>query len=131
MATAYAEHNQVKWTGTRPGIVGNQIIEYGMGDAAIDYIYTVPANKILLIFHTELYCEYSGGSAQGSFNLYDDTPALWKTIHISFSISAAQVTNVVSDRYIPIELPAGYHVGLVGTANVDAYGHVEGILIDA
>ena len=130
MAILHREPNQVKWIGVRPGHNGEQVIE---GDTAVNVlktIYTVPADKILLLnnYVATIYCAAGGN---GSVMIYNAVPALYRTLVLM--PATANDNGFVSVSFpMPIELSEGFSIrALTTAANIDLWVTINGILIDA
>ena len=130
MATVHREPNQVKWIGVRPGHNGDQIHEYGTAVGATTVVYTVPADKILLLFGFNLItsCTVAGTASLG---IYTAVPALHRylsagTVRANFSMTISQ------DYVVPIEIAAAYSIRAISPAGtLDITACINGILIDA
>jgi len=133
LPVVWNENNQVKWVGIRPGYTGDHLTADGLVANGVVDIYTVPANKILLLFNSEVALAVNGAGAFYAFlNIYNAVPAI---IHICNRVIGAGATatgqsNVV--RFVPYPLPAGYKIEL-SCIGVPTYGaaDIEGILVDA
>ena len=129
MATVHREPNQVKWIGVRPGHNGEQILEHNQASNNTVIIYTVPADKLLLIFDYFISL-YGAVNVQGTLALYTDVPALWKYLYDG----AVRANNDISIAHnygiIPVELPAGYSIRITSTAVAAVTAGIHGILID-
>ena len=127
MATVHREPNQVKWIGVRPGHKGEEIIK-NIDLAASAIVYTVPADKLLLLF------DWSIGIIQNVNNgsrlqLRTAVPVVYAELfYVTSGINTAgQVAS--QSLNIPIEIPATYDIYV--TCAVVTRGYIHGILIDA
>ena len=130
MATVYREPNQVKWIGVRPGHNGEQVIESDETTNVLSAIYTVPADKILLLFGYGLDV-WSTVASAGSFYIYDATPAIWRILG-RITVGANSGRSVPKSLYPPIELAEDYSLRIItnnAACIINAYIH--GVLIDA
>ena len=130
MATAHREPNQVKWIGVRPGHNGEQIIEFNTATNATVIIYTVPADKILLLngFNSNIW-----SSANGTCYLqwWDAVPALYRNL-ASQQALASSAYSTKNDYMMPLELDAGHSLRIVSpAATLIIKSTIWGILIDA
>jgi len=131
--TVYAEQNQARWQGIRPGIVGDPINRSVVATDVLTILYTVPANKILLLFNSWFFARFSTAAVNASLAIRDDGDALVYTL--------ASVRATVADyplpfgavaRYIPIEVIAAYDVYVFEDADGSMMSAgIEGVLIDA
>ncbi len=132
-ATVYAEHNQVKWVGVRPGVEGEQIVKSGEQANGTNVLYTVPAGKVLLIFQTYvtgIATAASGGRAQ--LRHTTDVPATIYMFGNVLTNADNGGTSIVLARFVPYECLAGTLISLYSSvAAIIAGGGFEGILIDA
>ena len=126
MATVFREPNQVKWIGVRPGHKGEEIIK-NIDLAASAIVYTVPADKLLLLF------DWSIGIIQNVNNgsrlqLRTAVPVVYAELfYVTSGINTAgQVAS--QSLNIPIEIPATYDIYVTCTAVTR--GYIHGILID-
>ena len=128
------EANQVKWVGVRPGYYGQQIlISESRVNTVKQLMYTVPAGKVLLIFHTSVTLSINGvGAFESWIWIEDDGAATYHYVGYVKGCGATANNNSVSDRFSPLIVPAGYTLNLscIGPTNY-ATCDIEGILVDA
>jgi len=130
MAIVFREPNQVKWIGVRPGHNGEQILENDTAINVLTSIYVVPADKLLLLFAYDVSV-YSGVAATGYFYIYDDTPAIFKSLAVR-SVAAAGTDSSCQGLWVPIEIPAAYSLRIItSNAGCSIRVCIHGILIDA
>jgi hypothetical protein len=130
--TTYKEKNRVHWIGVRPAIIGEQISLYGSATNGTTLIYTVPADKMLLLFN-----DWAGGywpaAAGGSFSFFVRNAAdveVFRILSGGLTI-AGTLTRDRLARYIPFEVQEGFDVCISSdNPNCQAYAGFEGILID-
>ena len=128
----FNEDNQVKRIGIRPGYSGSQIVSNGNVNNAVLTLYTVPANKVLLLF-TSYLTLYNAGASAGlaSLVLYDETPILYYTVHQMVSLNNSIAIPIVLSRQSPLEVQELHLVAVrSNVVNCHSYGGFEGILID-
>ena len=126
MATVHREPNQVKWVGVRPGHNGEQVLN--LIDRAVNaLLYTVPADKILLIFSWQIGI---GTAAAGNARLQLETAVPAVYYELGNCLNGAGLTSANSQQalWVPIEVPATYRIYL--TTNIACLGGIHGILID-
>lgn len=132
-AITWNDINQANYVGIRPGYYGLQVTAYGVSSNNVVVIYTVPADKILLIFTSYL----SGNAApatwlNGYLSLRNAVPA---NVHVIHNISA--YNNGVANpgpvsRFSPLACPSLYSIVVESTGVAcSATGGFEGILVDA
>ena len=128
--TVHREPNRVKWIGVRPGHEGEQILEHGTANNATVIIYTVPADKLLLLYGFSYNVSGTGGGI-GYLSIYTAVPAVHR--HLVYGNFSANTTIGFSRNYsIPIEIVAGYSVRVLSPAVTMYVGvSIDGILIDA
>ena len=130
MATVHREPNQVKWIGVRPGHNGDQVLENDTAINVLKTIYTVPADKLLFLFAYDIGV-YSGAAATAYFYIYDDTPAIFKSLAVR-PVTANTAVSSSQGLWVPIEIPEGYSLRLItSVAGCAIYVSIHGILIDA
>ena len=127
--TVHREPNRVKWIGVRPGHEGEQILKSATVVNGNATLYTVPADKLLLLFNWGFS---AGASAALSdyFLIRDELDATYLELFYS-TISANTTVSTGGSMYLPMEIIAGYDFYLVSaaaTTRVSAFIH--GILID-
>ena len=129
--TKHREPNKVKWVGVRPGHNGEQIHKSGRANNDTVILYTVPADKILLLFNWGISTFWTALNTYVSLGIYDAVPAIETTL-------VDILMQVIGDTYdreasydMPIELPEDYSLRLVSGA-IGCYisGYVHGILVD-
>ena len=129
MAIVHREPNQVKWVGVRPGHNGEQVVKWGDANNNLVVLYTVPADKLLLIFG--YFISYHGSVAgYGYLDVYTAVPAIWKRLY-GGAVNVGEDFSATRDYSIPIEVPATYTVRVQSTVlgcYIDA--GIDGILID-
>ena len=127
--TVHREPNQVKWIGVRPGHNGEQILEHGTANNATVIIYTVPADKLLLLYGFSYNVSGTAGNT-GFLSIYTAVPAVHR--HLVYgNFSANTVVAFGRDFVIPIEIPAAYSVRVLSPAATKYVGvSINGILID-
>ena len=126
MATVHREPNQVKWIGVRPGHNGEQIL-LPIDTAVNADVYTVPADKMLLLFDWHLGGVRAIGFT-GHLYVYDDTPVVIASIATVSSEVGEPGTSTSNALWVPIELPEDYAIKVVTAKQVE--GYIHGILID-
>ena len=106
----FREPNQVKWQGSRPGHNGTQVLENTESNV-LNWVvlYTVPAGQTLFLTMVSFSWDQSVNNVW-KIAIYDDVPALWKTLAIGRAILAAGNPFWMSTFWPPIEVPAGYHI---------------------
>ena len=130
MATVHRDPNQVKWVGVRPGHNGEQVIAYATAVDVLGTVYTVPVDKILLLFGHSVGV-YSTAAALGEMYIYDATPALEVTL-VGRSVAANGSVNSDHSYDPPLELTAGYSLRILTVAaTCRIRATIHGILIDA
>ena len=127
LATVHREPNQVKWVGVRPGHNGEQVlikVDFGVNTL----LYTVPADKILLIFSWQIGI---GTAAAGNARLQLETavPAVYYELGNCVNAAGSTSANSQQALWVPIEVPETYRIYL--TTNIACVGGIQGILIDA
>ena len=129
MATEHREPNRVKWIGVRPGHEGEQILEHGTANNATVIIYTVPADKLLLLYGFSYNASGTAGGT-GFLSIYTAVPAVHR--HLVYgNFSANTVVAFGRDFVIPIEIPESYSVRVLSPAATMFVGiSINGILID-
>ena len=127
MATVHREPNQVKWVGVRPGHNGEQILIDILTAVAV-VLYTVPADKLLLIFNYSYSCQPNGAN-YAFVQLRNALDVVYYTLGASNSAAGASSPVIMANLWVPIEVPAGHdlYFNVVGTSR----GGIHGILIDA
>ena len=127
MATVRREPNQVKWVGVRPGHNGEQVLIH-INTNVNTVLYTVPADKLLLIFSWQLVVAQAA-AVSAQLELQTAVPAAY--YQLAYNRNTATFFHPQSSQSltIPIEVPATYRVNLI--ANGTSLGGVQGILIDA
>ena len=130
--TLFAEKNKVAWIGVRPGVYGEAINAYQRANNSTVVLYTVPAGKTLLLFHTALEVYLSAApAADGDLIWQNAVPAMAYMLHSLSNGTTGTGINVASDRAIPLEIPAGHRVVVVSpTAGSYCRGHIEGLLVN-
>ena len=130
MAIVHREPNQVKWIGVRPGHNGEQIIANNDVNNATVIVYTVPANKILLLNGFNCNC-WASAASTGSIEWWDAVPILYRRI-AKFSSQINSVYFGGNDYTMPLELAAGHSIRIISAAAAYwLYATIWGILIDA
>ena len=129
MATVHREPNQVKWVGVRPGHNGEQINRCNTVDNGTVILYTVPADKLLLI-HYHYASGFAAANGILSFSIFDAVPAnvgeIWQA-----RFRTAEGWGVAVSHFFPIEIPTGYSLRLISdTVGVTINAGFHGILID-
>lgn len=128
---AHHEDNMAKWVGVRPGHNGEQVGGYdGVANGDV-ILYTVPADKILLIFNWSLTANSAAAAVFAFLGIRD---ALDVQTHAlgQLRLKNSMPNSIVGSRYIPYEVPEGYDVYVSSnSADCSAYGTFDGILIDA
>lgn len=127
------EENQAKWVGTRPGYHGDQVTGWDVTNNNTIILYTVPANKVLLVFNTWLNVAMTGAGYGDAFMyLFDGVPA------IVYQICRIRVNGTDTEhggnlaRFVPLVALAGYSIRLQSLpVGCEAHGGFEGILVDA
>ena len=130
MATTFREPNMVKWIGVRPGHEGTQVIEYNKAQGNTQILYTVPADKLFMLFGV-VYNVYCTAASAGRLAIFNAVPAITKILfeHNAF----ANISSLATKSYeIPIELPETYSLRIVSDAATYVLNcTIDGILIDA
>jgi len=129
--TLYAEHNRVSVFGVRPGITGEQIRLDGIQVlAGTTVVYTVPAGKTLCVFNDWWVCEM--GSVVGldhAWGVFDALGVLvYRLAHmvnlgVTFSLGGSH------DRFVPLEIGAGFSLKIVVVAGGTMSAGFEGLLV--
>ena len=126
MATVHREPNQVKWIGVRPGHNGEQVlVPIDLGASAI--VYTVPADKLLLLFDWHLGIVRNVDVTARLEARTDGAVVLAYLVQVS-SNSADPGFSDSNNTFVPIELSAAYDLYVTTTTQVR--GYIHGILID-
>ena len=126
MATEHREPNRVKWIGVRPGHEGEQVL-IDIDDAVDADLYTVPADKILLIFGWSWSVIQNAG-VDATIEIETDAAAHYMWLSMVTGQAGAPSAESSQDKWVPIEIPEGYVISINTTRQV--YGHIHGILID-
>ena len=127
MATTFREPNMVKWIGVRPGHEGEEVL-INVLNAATAVLYTVPADKILLLYDWYLSLAYVG-AASCQVNLRNDAAAIIGNIANFDTCAGNNTAHIAQNLTIPIELLEDYDIRIV--TGVTVRGYIHGILIDA
>lgn len=122
------ERNLAARVGVLPGVSGTFIAVSSGTAGGTATLYTVPADKTLLIYNT--YCNlYATVSGHGKMSIYDATPVEVYEIHGGDIIGGTTSTAGSLARFLALEVPEDYSIRVVGSANVNVYGGFEGILM--
>lgn len=131
MPTKYSEHNRANYIGVLPAHDGEQLIINGSTNLTSTTLYTVPANKIVLINSIFAYVHKTNANGYGAIEVFDSADV--KTdylIHLG-----TQATGGFSDNRtfpIPYELPAGYWIRISCAQATDIIiATIHAILVDA
>lgn len=130
MATA-REQNQVKWVGVRPAHNGTQINISISVSAAFVALYTVPADKVLLLNAVSWSIERTGVAAgRAYFMLRDSVPT--EVFNFFFVYSTAQEPWGGGISFpTSFECPTGYNfVVNSAIASLTIHASIHGFLID-
>ena len=127
MATVHREPKQVKWIGVRPGHNGEQTL-IDIDKAASAEVYSVPADKILLLFSWHFGIGRNA-DATALLNLRDDGDVVIAQLAYVCSNSTDPGINANQALWVPIELPEDYNIHV--TCTIQVRGYAQGILIDA
>lgn len=132
-STVFSEYNQAKWVGIRPGVSGEQIAKYGEQANGTAVLYTVPANKVLLIFQTYVSgIAVTGGGGRAQLRHTTAVPATLYMFGNIVTNANQGGTNISLSRFVPYECAAATLISLYSdNVNLAACGGFEGILIDA
>jgi hypothetical protein len=130
--TVWKEKNRIHWLGIRPAIIGEQLLAYVNIVTVDTTVYTVPANKTLLLFNDWLMV--SGAVAAGSANLIIRNAAAATVYVLGIATNQTNIGNTLPttrSRFIPIEIQEGFdiRIDVLGGSSVISCG-IEGILID-
>lgn len=102
----FREPNQVKWTGTRPGHNGTQVVASAQASGNTQLLYTVPAGNTLYL--CSAWISYDGGAA-GRGLMYINTPGAVRWLVPASAHITANGSYVYGMTYWPpLEVPAGY-----------------------
>jgi hypothetical protein len=128
--SAFAEHNRAAWVGVRPGVYGEQIIRSAATILAeIVVLYTVPALSTFLLFGTALHVHCGVAATVGSLFVTNAADVTQYTIAYDSFSNAGDDGSTVRDRYIPLEIPAGFKVKVQQTvAGSSTFAEIEGLL---
>lgn len=127
--TYHREPNRANWIGVRPGHDGQQIARYAPANNATVIIYTVPADKILLLC-SFTYNAHSTGGNYGTMGVYNAAAALqYLFVNAGMPINGNVIFHSGTFNP-PLEIPTGYTIRVVSTgATVWASGFIHGVII--
>ena len=127
MASAFfAEPNQVKWQGIRPGNNGEQIL-VPIDEDDFATIYTVPADKLFLLFDWG-YGTRHNHTSQGRLAVMDDGAVAQAYIAVVDAYTSDAGTSVCGNTFVPIEMIEGWEIKSLCVEPV--FGYIHGILVD-
>ena len=127
------EDNQVKYVGIRPGYTGLNLTAHGIVIGAALIIYTVPANKTLLIFNSYFSADTDAVATNYTYmSLNDDAPAEVHRIHQLVLTGAGNNGSQSLARLVPLIATAGYEIAITSlVGGTRTMGGIEGALVDA
>ena len=113
--TQFAEHNEVRFVGVRPGYVGIQIQVTAEASNNSITMYTVSAGKTLYLVDWDCCYDLAVGQTV-RYYIRDNTNALYKRLlWISAVSSGASNGHAGNSSYPPLELGEGFNFVLVAT----------------
>lgn len=118
-------HNQVQWRGVRPGYEGNQIL-INIDTAASAVLYTVPANKVLLLFDWGLTLHYNYNEIS-RLQVRNAANAVQAQIAMTTSYTSDPGQPCYQSTWVPIELTEGWDLYVQASRATRGYAH--GLLI--
>ena len=110
----HREPNQVKWMGSRPGHNGTQVWAPGQATAAMQVVYTVPADLTLYLTHASLNVN-ALATGNGSLEVWTAAPGYHSTLLSHFYLTGVEGGSENASYWPPIEIPTGYRFRLYAT----------------